>query len=83
MKHHRQLSGDSNGCSLFGVFTPSRRYTQAMAAQITVRAKWAQTENNRRAKYYSLTPRGQKRLKEETALWAEFSEIVNLILASS
>jgi transcriptional regulator len=48
-----------------------------------IRAKWAQTENNRRAKYYSLTRRGESRLKNETALWAEFSEIVNLILAAN
>jgi len=48
-----------------------------------IKARWAQTENNRRAKYYSLTPRGRRRLEEETALWAEFSEVVNLILASS
>jgi transcriptional regulator len=48
-----------------------------------IKAKWAQTENNRRAKYYSLTPRGQRRLEKETALWAEFSAIVNLILLSN
>ena len=48
-----------------------------------IKSKWSQTENNRRAKYYSLTASGRKRLQEETALWAEFSEVVNLVLAST
>lgn len=32
-----------------------------------VKAEWAQTENNRRARYYKLTPRGRKKLAEESA----------------
>ncbi len=31
--------------------------------------EWGVSENNRRAKYYSLTPAGRKRLREETAGW--------------
>ncbi len=30
---------------------------------------WGQSENKRRAKYYTLTPAGRKRLKDETAGW--------------
>ena len=30
---------------------------------------WGQSENNRRAKYYTLTPAGRTRLKQETAGW--------------
>ena len=30
---------------------------------------WGQSANKRRAKYYTLTPAGRKRLKEETAGW--------------
>ena len=32
-------------------------------------AEWQTTENNRRAKYYSLTAAGRKRLREETDSW--------------
>jgi PadR family transcriptional regulator PadR len=31
--------------------------------------EWGTSENNRRAKYYSLTPAGRKRLREETDSW--------------
>src|SRR3990170_6575932 len=34
-----------------------------------VRAEWRATENNRRAKYYSLTPLGRTTLKRETRDW--------------
>ena len=32
-------------------------------------AEWGTSDNNRRAKFYSLTPAGVKRLKEETRSW--------------
>ena len=31
--------------------------------------EWGTSDNNRRAKYYSLTPAGRKRLREETDSW--------------
>lgn len=34
-----------------------------------IAAEWGQSENNRRAKYYTLTAAGRKRLREETAGW--------------
>jgi PadR family transcriptional regulator PadR len=34
-----------------------------------ITAEWAQSENNRRAKYYTLTAAGRRRLREETAGW--------------
>ena len=34
-----------------------------------IAAEWAQSENNRRAKYYTLTVAGRRRLREETADW--------------
>jgi transcriptional regulator len=34
-----------------------------------IKAEWRITENNRRAKYYSLTSRGRKALKDETREW--------------
>ena len=32
-------------------------------------AEWGESENNRRAKYYQLTPAGRRQLKEETDNW--------------
>ena len=34
-----------------------------------IKSEWRATENNRRAKYYLLTERGRKALKEETQVW--------------
>ena len=46
-----------------------------------IRGEWGASENNRRAKYYSLTKAGQKRLEAETEKWSRLSGAVNLILA--
>lgn len=45
-----------------------------------VDAEWAPSENNRRARYYSLTPEGRKRLREETANWRRYAHAVELLL---
>jgi transcriptional regulator len=42
--------------------------------------KWRITENNRRAKYYSLTAAGRKQLVEEEEEWRRTSVIVNRFL---
>ncbi|HXX23395.1 MAG TPA: PadR family transcriptional regulator [Terriglobia bacterium] len=34
-----------------------------------IAAEWGQSDNNRRAKYYTLTAAGRRRLREETAGW--------------
>jgi PadR family transcriptional regulator, regulatory protein PadR len=34
-----------------------------------IASEWGQSDNNRRAKYYTLTPIGRRRLREETAGW--------------
>ncbi|PYR57725.1 MAG: PadR family transcriptional regulator [Acidobacteria bacterium] len=46
-----------------------------------VDAEWRQSENNRRARYYTLTPDGRKRLREETANWRRYSRAVEAVLA--
>jgi len=45
-----------------------------------VKAQWATSENNRRAKYYRLTPRGQIQLEMETAAWRKLAAAVGLVL---
>ena len=41
-----------------------------------IRAKWSVSENNRRAKFYSLTRSGQKQLLKEEEEWNRTSAIV-------
>jgi PadR family transcriptional regulator PadR len=45
-----------------------------------VEAEWRPSENNRRARYYTLTPAGRRRLKEETAAWRRYSRAVEAVL---
>lgn len=45
-----------------------------------VEAEWRPSENNRRARYYTLTPAGRKRLREETANWRRYSRAVEAVL---
>lgn len=45
-----------------------------------IEADGGQSENNRRAKYYSLTPRGSKQLELETAARLRFVQAVSLLL---
>jgi transcriptional regulator len=46
-----------------------------------IRAKWGASDNNRKAKYYSLTPRGARRLKAESARWSRISALMARFLS--
>jgi transcriptional regulator len=43
-------------------------------------SEWQTTENNRRARFYRITPAGRRQLTEERAAWKRASSTVNLIL---
>ena len=45
-------------------------------------AEWRDTENNRRAKFYELTARGRKRLREETEGWNRLAKAIATALAA-
>jgi transcriptional regulator len=45
-----------------------------------IKSEWRATENNRRAKYYVLTERGRKALKDETQEWGRQIAAINRIL---
>jgi PadR family transcriptional regulator, regulatory protein PadR len=45
-----------------------------------IRAKWGESENNRRAKFYALTPDGAKSLRQEQAQWKRLSLAIELVL---
>ncbi len=46
-----------------------------------VEAEWGVTENNRRARYYELTPEGRRRLHSDAATWDLYTASVSSILA--
>ena len=43
-------------------------------------AEWGTSENNRKARFYSLTKAGRKQLREETQNWTQMMGIINRIL---
>ena len=45
-----------------------------------IKAEWRASENNRRAKYYSLTAVGRKQLKAETAEWERLTAAIAMVL---
>jgi transcriptional regulator len=45
-----------------------------------IESAWGQSDNNRRAKYYTLTATGRKRLKEETAGWNRLASAIGAAL---
>lgn len=48
-----------------------------------IRADWRETETGRRAKFYSLTAAGRKRLEAELANWNRLSNAINLIVRTT
>ena len=48
-----------------------------------IRAEWGDSENNRRAKFYSLTKAGRKCLDREEANWERLSSAIGLVLKTS
>ncbi len=47
-----------------------------------IHSEWGQSENNRRAKFYTLTPEGEKQLSEELTAWDRLVEGMSLALAA-
>jgi transcriptional regulator len=45
-----------------------------------IRARWGVSENNRRARFYELTPKGRDQLAEKTSQWNRLTEAMSRIL---
>jgi transcriptional regulator len=74
-----QMTGgalDVNGGSLFPALYRLER--QGLLA-----AKWRMTETGRRAKFYSLTAAGRRRLQEETRTWERASNAIAQVIAAT
>jgi len=48
-----------------------------------ITSKWGISENNRKAKFYSLTRAGRKQLEEEAESWDRMSAMINRVLRTS
>lgn len=46
-----------------------------------ITAKWGTSENNRKAKFYSITKAGRKQLLQDTAYWQRLSGVMGRVLA--
>jgi transcriptional regulator len=48
-----------------------------------IASEWGLSDNNRRAKYYSLTARGRAQLRAEAATWKRYASAVGRILETT
>ena len=61
----------------YGTIYPALRRLEARGF---VKGRWAESPNNRRARYYELTPAGRKQLVTERSAWERFASALGLIL---
>jgi PadR family transcriptional regulator, regulatory protein PadR len=74
--HIRQTSRDALEVNQGSLYPALHR----LEDQGFIRSDWGTSENNRRAKFYRLTPAGKKQLADEQRSWAQFTLAVGLIL---
>jgi len=48
-----------------------------------IAAEWGLSENNRKARYYSLTPKGRQMLRAETATWKRYVSAISNVLETA
>jgi PadR family transcriptional regulator PadR len=74
-----QISGDQLAMNEGTVYASLAR----LHHRRLIKTAWGASENNRRAKYYSLTPAGQKELAAEAANWERLASVIGRVLATS
>ena len=72
----RQVSGDVLQVGQGALYPALHKLEQ----QGWITAEWAVSDNNRRAKYYTLTREGRKALAHETAQWERLSAAISLVV---
>jgi PadR family transcriptional regulator, regulatory protein PadR len=75
----RQISGDALDIPQGSLYPALYR----LEHQNLIAAEWGQSENNRRAKYYTLTPAGRRRLREEAAGWNRLASAIAAALETT
>lgn len=74
-----QISGGGFQVNAGSLFPALRR----LERDGLIRGEWLVTENNRRAKYYYLTPQGRAQLKRETRQWEAQAAAISRVLAAT
>ena len=74
--HIEQISQEILRLEEGSLYPALHRMTQAG----WLRSEWGASENNRRARYYSITPAGRRQLADEEKNWAELTEAVARVL---
>ncbi len=72
----RQISGDALDIPQGSLYPALYR----LEHQDLIAAEWGYSDNNRKAKYYTLTPAGRRRLREETAGWNRLATAIGTAL---
>ena len=72
----RQVSGDVLQVGQGALYPALHKLEQ----QGWITAEWDVSDNNRRAKYYTLTREGRKALAQETAQWERLSAAISLVV---
>ena len=75
----RQMSGDELRVGQGSLYPALHKLEQ----QGWIEAEWGESENNRRAKFYSLTRAGRKALEKESAQWERLSAAISLVVRPS
>jgi PadR family transcriptional regulator PadR len=63
----------------YGSLYPALRRLEARGL---IKGRWGMTENNRKARFYDLTPAGIKELEVEKRQWERFQQALGLILST-
>jgi PadR family transcriptional regulator PadR len=51
-----------------------------LEAEGLITSEWGISENNRRARYYELTPKGRKRVQVDISNWRRFVDVMNRVI---
>jgi PadR family transcriptional regulator PadR len=72
----KQLSNDVLQVQQGSLYPALHRLEQ----QAWIQAEWGESDNNRRAKYYSLTKAGRRQLEREAVSWERLSSAISAIV---
>ncbi|HKI05795.1 MAG TPA: PadR family transcriptional regulator [Thermoanaerobaculia bacterium] len=75
----RQISGEALEVPQGSLYPALYR----LEHQGLIAAEWGQSENNRKAKFYTLTPAGRSRLREEMADWNRMADAIAVALKAT
>jgi PadR family transcriptional regulator PadR len=78
-KRIQQISGEVLQVQQGSLYPALHRLEQAG----WIKAKWAESETGRQAKFYSLTAAGRAQLEKETESWKRLSGAINLVVQES